>query len=114
VTVLAVAMFGFLLAIASVRYRAAWALGSALEFPVWLLCGFLVAVDDLPAWVQPVSWMLAPTWGMAAIHASALGRNPLGDLGICLGLTAVHALVGTLVSRAMINAARTHATLALT
>ncbi|HEX6683695.1 MAG TPA: ABC transporter permease [Candidatus Limnocylindrales bacterium] len=114
VTVLAVAIFGFLLAVASVRYRVAWALGSALEAPVWLICGFLVAVDDLPGWVRPISWLLAPTWGMSAIRASAQGRNPLGDIAICLSLAAVYMVVGIVLSRLMINSARAHATLALT
>jgi ABC-2 type transport system permease protein len=114
VTVVAVAIFGFLLAVASVRYRVAWALGSTLEFPIWLICGFVVAVSDLPGWVQPVSWLLAPTWGMAAIHASAQGRSPWGDIAMCLGLAAVYAAAGTALSRVMINSARTHASLALT
>ncbi|TCN34544.1 ABC-2 family transporter [Kribbella orskensis] len=54
-TVAGIAMLGFLIAIASVRYRSAWALGSALELPVWLVCGFLVSVSDLPGWCRPLS-----------------------------------------------------------
>jgi hypothetical protein len=46
-TVIAVGMLGFLLAVSSVRYRTAWALGAALELPVWLICGFLVPLSLL-------------------------------------------------------------------
>lgn len=28
----------------------AWAIGTALELPVWLLCGFLIPLSLLPAW----------------------------------------------------------------
>jgi ABC-2 type transport system permease protein len=57
-TILAVGVLGFLLAVSSVRYRSAWALGTALEFPVWLLCGFLVPLSLLPGWARPISWVL--------------------------------------------------------
>jgi len=114
VTVIAIGMLGFLIAIASVRYRTAWALGSALEMPVWLICGFVVATSSLPAWVRPISWVLAPTWGMAAIRDSAQGGgNPIGSLAICVGLAALYGLIGAFLARWMINSARVHASLAL-
>ena len=56
-----------------VRYRTAWALGNLFEYPVWLICGFLVPLSLFPGWVRPISWVLAPTWGMNAIRESALG-----------------------------------------
>lgn len=113
VTVLAIGMLGYLIALSSVRYRAAWALGSALEMPVWLICGFLVSISSLPAWVRPVSWLLAPTWGMSAIRASAEGRNALPDLALCAGLAAAYGLIGAIVARWLVNSARARATLAL-
>ena len=48
VTIVAVGMCGFLLAVTFVRYRTAWALGNLLEYPVWLICGFLVPLSLLP------------------------------------------------------------------
>ena len=47
-TVISIGMLGFLLAVSFVRYRTAWALGNLLEYPVWLICGFLVPLDALP------------------------------------------------------------------
>ncbi|MGH3736644.1 MAG: ABC transporter permease [Micromonosporaceae bacterium] len=113
VTVLAIAMLGALLAISSIRYREAWALGAAIGGPVLLLCGFIVAVKDLPEWVQPLSWALAPTWGMSAIRAATEGRSPWGYIGACLAIAVAYGIVGELVSRWMLHSARTHATLAL-
>ena len=112
-TVISISVLGFLMAVASVRYRSAWAIGSAFELPVWLVCGFLVPLSLLPSWTRPISWVLSPTWGMAAVRAAAEGRNPGPDIAICLGIGAVYGLAGALLARRLVNSARTHATLAL-
>jgi ABC-2 type transport system permease protein len=114
VTVFAIAMLGMLIAISSVRYRTAWALGSAFEMPVWLICGFVVAIADLPAWVRPLSAVLAPTWGVAAMRAATNGQSPWTDLGYCLLTAAAYGVIAVFVSRWMVRSARAHATLALT
>jgi len=113
VTVFAIGMLGMLIAISSIRYRTAWALGSAIEMPVWLICGFLVAINDLPAWVRPLSAVLAPTWGVAAMRAAATGHSPWANLGWCLVTAASYGVVAVLVSRWMVHSARANATLAL-
>jgi ABC-2 type transport system permease protein len=115
VTVLSIGMCGFLIAVAFVRYRSAWALGNLLEYPVWLVCGFLVPLSLLPGWVRPISWVLAPTWGMRAIReAAAGGGSLLGDIGMCAGLGALYTLIGVLVVDRLLRAARGRATLSLT
>jgi ABC-2 type transport system permease protein len=113
-TVISIGMLGFLIAVSFVRYRTAWALGNLLEYPVWLVCGFLVPLSLFPGWVHPISWLLAPTWGMRAIRESALGGTPLPDLGVCLALGAGYTAAGVLVVEEFLRAARARATLALT
>ena len=113
-TILAVGMLGFLLSVTVVRYRTAWALGNALEYPVWLVCGFLVPLSLFPGWVRPISWVLAPTWGVRAIREAALGGTPLPDLAAGLALGAGYAVLGVLLVQTVLNAARKHATLSLT
>ncbi len=113
-TIAAIGMCGFLLAVAFVRYRTAWALGNLLEYPVWLICGFLVPLSLFPGWVRPISWILAPTWGMRAIREAALGGSSLGDVGVCAGLGAAYTLIGVLVVGRLLYSARARATLALT
>ena len=49
VTVLSIGVTGFLMAVSFVRYRTAWALGNLFEYPVWLICGFLVPLCCSPA-----------------------------------------------------------------
>ena len=114
VAVVSIGAFGFLLAVSFVRYRFAWALGNLFEYPVWLICGFLVPISLLPGWVHPISWLLAPTWGVRAIRESALGGSPLPDLLLCLALGAGYVLAGVLVLDKVLRAARAKAALSLT
>ena len=113
-TVLAFAGLGLLFAVSFVRFRAAWVLGNFFEYPVWLICGFLVPLALLPAWVRPISWVLAPTWGMNAIRESALGGTPLPDLLLCLGLGALYVGFAVLVTNRVLYDARARGSLSLT
>ena len=113
-TVLSFAGLGFLFAVSFVRFRAAWVLGNFFEYPVWLICGFLVPLALLPDWVHPISWALAPTWGMNAIRESALGGSPLPDLAACLALGLAYVTLGVLVTDRVLRAARVRGTLSLT
>jgi ABC-2 type transport system permease protein len=114
VVIVSIGTLGFLLAVAFVRYRFAWALGNLLEYPVWLICGFLVPLTLLPDWVRPISWLLAPTWGMRAIRESALGGSPLPELALCFVLAAGYVFVGVMVLDSALRAARARASLSLT
>lgn len=113
-TVLSFAGLGLLFAVSFVRFRAAWVLGNFFEYPVWLICGFLVPLALLPAWVRPVSWVLAPTWGMNAIREAALGGTPFPDLLLCLGLGAAYIAFAVLVTNRVLMDARGRGTLSLT
>jgi ABC-2 type transport system permease protein len=112
-TVVTIAALGFLMAVSFVGSRRAWALGSAVEYPVWLICGFLVPVSLLPDWVRPLSWALGPTWGMRAVREAAYGGAPVGPILLCLALAAVYLGLGVAVLRFVIDSARRRATLSL-
>ena len=109
----AIGLMGFLLAISAVRYRSAWALGAALDLPIWLVCGFVVPLVFLPDWVRPISWVLPPTWGVAALREAALGGSPWPDIALCLALAGAYALTGALLARRLLDSARANATLSL-
>ena len=113
-TIVSIGMVGFLLAVSVVRYRTAWALGNAFEYPVWLVCGFLVPISLFPAWVKPISWALPPTWGVRAIRESALGGSPLPEMLLCLGLGVCFLVAGILLVETVLRSARRSASLSLT
>ena len=113
-TIVAIGMLGFLLSVTVVRYRTAWALGNALEYPVWLVCGFLVPLSLFPGWVQPISWALAPTWGVRAIREAALGGAPLWPTAACTALGLGYGVLGALLVGTVLRSARERATLSLT
>ena len=113
-TVLSIGALGFLLAVAFVRFRQAWALGNMLEYPVWLVSGFLVPLSLFPGWVRPISWILAPTWGINAIREAALGGAPLDDIVMATLLGGAYTLAGIVLVNRALKVARTRATLALT
>jgi ABC-2 type transport system permease protein len=112
-TVAAIGMMGFLLSVTVVRFRAAWALGNMFEFPVWLVCGFVVPASLLPGWVRPISWLLAPTWGVKAIRAAMLGGSALPSIGLAVLLALGYGVFASLVSVRLLDSARRDATLAL-
>lgn len=112
-TIVSIGALGFVLAVGFVRARAAWALGAATEYPVWLLSGFLVPISLLPDWVRPISWLLAPTWGMRAVRESASGGAPSMDIALCLALGVGYAVLGVLLLETVLRSARARATLSL-
>jgi ABC-2 type transport system permease protein len=113
-TILSIGALGFLIAVSFARYRTAWALGSMTEYPIWLICGFLVPLTLLPDWVRPISWALAPTWGMRAIRESATGGSPWPDIAMCLVLGGIYVGIGVVITESVLSAARKTASLSLT
>jgi ABC-2 type transport system permease protein len=112
-TVVSIGAMGFLLAVSFVRYRTAWALGNLLEYPVWLIAGFLVPLTLLPGWVRPISWLLAPTWGVDAIRDAASGGGAWPEIAMALALGAVYLGIGIAVLESVLASARRAGSLAL-
>jgi ABC-2 type transport system permease protein len=111
----AIGSLGFLFASVLVRYRSAFMLGNLFEWPVWMISGLLIPVAVLPGWLQPVSWLFAPTWGMRALRHATLGTgSPWADIGVCAALSVGYLLAGSLSLRLFLHSARARATLALT
>jgi ABC-2 type transport system permease protein len=113
-TVASIGALGFVLAVAFVRFRQAWALGNMLEYPVWLISGFLVPLSLFPGWVRPISWLLAPTWGIRAIRGAAMAGPSYFNIGMALGVGALYVAVGILLVHRALHAARAKGTLSLT
>lgn len=115
VTIIGLGMLGLVLASTFVLYRHANALSNLLEYPIWLITGLLVPVSLLPGWVEPLAWLLAPTWGIKAIRGAALGTgDPLFAVSMALVLSVLYFFVGSFFLRHFERLARERATLSLT
>jgi ABC-2 type transport system permease protein len=98
-TVLAFITFGLIIAPIFLLSPAVQQFQNGLEFPVYVLCGFLFPIALLPGWTSPFSYILTPYWAALALHESAHGD---GDLGVILGSWAIllfSAIIYLVVSR---------------
>ena len=113
-TIGSIGALGFLFTSALVRYRTAFMIGNVFEWPVWMICGLLIPVAVLPGWLQPFSWLFAPTWGMRAFRAATLGSgSPWLDIAMCGALSIGYLVAGVLFLRLFLGRARSSATLSL-
>jgi ABC-2 type transport system permease protein len=53
---------------------------NGLEFPVYILAGFLFPIAVLPLWTTPLSYLLTPYWASVALHGTTSGGVPFGQL----------------------------------
>ena len=72
---------------------------NCLELPVVFLCGFVVPVEELPAWLQAISNLLPPTWAVRLLRMAVAGVPDENAFWRCLGILAVLMLAAGLLSR---------------
>ncbi len=114
IAVVALGLMGLLMATSFVLYRNANALANFLEYPVWVVTGLLFPVALLPGWVAPISWLLAPKWGIDAIRNAALGGAVWRPLGLCVLTGAAYLVLAAIFSGIFERRARAEATRSLT
>jgi ABC-2 type transport system permease protein len=112
--IVSVGALGVLMASTMFLFRHANLIANSLEYPMCVVAGLLFPLGVLPDWVRPISYALAPTWGVIALRRSALGGAILPSLGMCLLLTVVYGGIAVVALRWFERAARERATLALT
>ena len=111
--VLSIGLLGLVLASTLVLYREASAFSQMLEYPVWMITGMLIPLSLLPGWIHPISWVLAPTWGMRAVRRAALGGSVGTPLLMCVLLTVVYTVLAVVLLHHFEHLARDRATLSL-
>lgn len=112
--VLSLGLMGLLMASSFVLYRNANALSNLLEYPVWVATGLIFPVALLPGWVAPISWLLAPRWGVDAIRHAALGSGAVWfPIAMCAVTGAAYLVLAAGFLRIFEREARARATLAL-
>ncbi len=87
---------------------------NAVEFPVYMLGGFLFPIALLPGWTTPLSYALAPYWASQALHATSSGESAetvLVSWGMMLVLTALYVVIAARLFSVMLRRVREEATL---
>jgi ABC-2 type transport system permease protein len=49
---------------------------NGLEFPIYILAGFLFPISILPNWTTPISYLLTPYWAAVSLHGTTGGSIP--------------------------------------
>ena len=90
---------------------------NAIEFPVYILAGFLFPIALLPDWTTPLSYLLSPYWAAVALHETSSGN---GDPAVVAGawvamivLSVVYLLLSGVLFRVLLRRARREGTLSL-
>ena len=116
-TVISFVCFGLLLAPLFVLNPDVQRWQNGLEFPVYILGGFLFPIALLPNWTTPLSYLLAPYWAARALHAASSASGNLNDVWLSWGMMTLFSLIYIAVSgrmfRAVIRRARIDATLGM-
>jgi ABC-2 type transport system permease protein len=114
-TVAAFVCFGLVIAPLFLLSPAVQHFQNAIEFPIYLLCGFLFPIALLPGWTTPLSYLLAPYWAARALHGSSTGGAGVGELaldwGMMILLGAIYLLVSGRLTERMLHKARAEASL---
>jgi ABC-2 type transport system permease protein len=89
---------------------------NGMEFPVYILSGFLFPIALLPGWATPLSYILPTYWAAQAAHLSAEG-GAVEQIYFAWGMLALLAVIHLAISgwlfRLVLRRARVDATLGL-
>ena len=115
--VIAFISFGLIIAPIFIMNPGVRAWQNAMEFPVYVLCGFLFPIALLPGWTTPASYLLPPYWAAIALHGTSTGGATLNETLFAWGMMLVFSLVDLLIAsrlfKLMLYKARADATLGM-
>jgi ABC-2 type transport system permease protein len=90
---------------------------NAMEFPVYVFCGFLFPIALLPGWTTPVSYLLPPYWAAVALHGTTTGGASLNQTLFSWSMILLFSLIDLFIAsrlfKLMLYKARADATLGL-
>lgn len=68
IVIFAICVFAFLLALLFTLTRYSNTIMNVIEYPIFLLCGFVFPITILPGWLNWISYILPPTWAIEALR----------------------------------------------
>jgi ABC-2 type transport system permease protein len=117
VTVLAFISFGLLISPLMAVNLSLTGWVNALEYPMYILGGFLFPILLLPGWSNPLSYVLGPYWAARVLHAASSGTATTSEVLLCwsmmLLLGTVYVVASYRLFRIVLHRARVDATLSL-
>jgi ABC-2 type transport system permease protein len=115
--VIAFISFGLIIAPIFVMNPGVRAWQNAMEFPVYVFCGFLFPIALLPGWTTPISYLLPPYWAAVALHGTSTGgatfNQTLISWGMMLLFSAIDLVIASRLFKLMLYKARADATLGM-
>ena len=116
-TIIAFISFGLLIAPVFVMNPGVRQWQNAMEFPVYILCGFLFPIALLAQWARPISYLLPPYWAARALHGTSSGGVTMNEIYLAWGMMLLFSVIDLLIAsrlfKVMLYKARADATLAL-
>ena len=116
-TVFAFVCFGLMLAPVFVMNPGVQAWQNGMEFPVYVLCGFMFPIALLPGWTTPISYLLPPYWAAIALHGTSTGGAALSQTLLAWGMLVLFSIVDLAFAsrflKRMLYKARVDATLGM-
>ena len=116
-TVVAFVCFGLIIAPMFVMNPGVQGWQNAMEFPIYVLCGFLFPIALLPGWTTPISYLLPPYWAAVALHGTSTGgatfQQTMIAWGFLLLFSTIDLFVASRLFKLMLYKARADATLGL-
>ena len=115
--VIAFISFGLIIAPIFVMNPGVRAWQNAMEFPIYVMCGFLFPIALLPGWTTPISYLLPPYWAAVALHGTSTGGAPVNETLFAWGMMLLFSLIDLLIAsrlfKVMLYKARADATLGM-
>ncbi|MBN2557073.1 MAG: ABC transporter permease [Anaerolineales bacterium] len=116
-TIIAFVSFGLIIAPLFVMNPGLRGWQNAMEFPIYILSGFLFPIALLPGWTTPLSYLLAPYWAAQALHGASSGESSATEIIIHLLIltffSALYAVISQRLFHAMLHKTRVDATLGM-
>ena len=107
--------FGLTIAPIFIMYRSVQQWENAMEFPVYIICGFLFPIALLPQWTTPISYLLPPYWAAMALHGTSTAMMPLNQVLFAWAMMVISSLLNLVIAsqlfKIMLYKARVDATL---
>ncbi len=116
-TVIGFICFGLIMASLFIISPAVQNFQNGLEFPIYILGGFLFPIALLPGWTTPISYLLTPYWAARVLHATSTGGASLQEVALCCGMMLLFSVIYVAASqrlfRYVLRKARVEATLGM-